>query len=229
MNNPLNYICCALPALEKEIVTDKGEFVQLINESAENEGQAQQVLSPFLKRYGEIRSLIEILQFGAKKCAYSIAEIRSLSGIDGYESASLSMKELIAAGLERTNDDVNSSKAGKISISFVNNQDIMVYTNRYAIALALDSMFRLWIEGTQKRLDLAARCSSEPGSNAATLELQSPIPSAQKPRFLESIAVKLNHVLTPYQVTVIIEAQRATLRIPLRMVPGATEALREVA
>jgi signal transduction histidine kinase len=218
MNNPLNYLACSLPLIEKEIHTHSNEVTQIIMDSTDDYHEAETLISHLKSRIMEVISFISVAKLGVKRCAHSIAEIRSLSGVNGYEISQVRLSDALQRAVLRFEED-NQEAGAKISVASRDFDDVSVCTNAYAFEIAMKKIFGEWAASVRGDLNIVVSSCRHYDDRRQVFVIECDNPGV-KEGGVECIG-RLDQILKPYGTTVFAEDTRTVFYLPLLRHPGS--------
>ncbi len=129
ISNPLNYIQLALTTLTGKMKAIEQQINDLIG-AGEDPDQVV-VRKHFQTMFSDLREPFREAEDGVQLVAESIAEVRSISGVDGYEMENLNAVELVRLAVERMVVHIDLADYKRLNLSDLGNAPITVTGNRY--------------------------------------------------------------------------------------------------
>lgn len=200
MNNPLNYISTNQANLTKEI-EDLCVDVNHIIEEWQPRNQPDLYVMARLhvsKRFESMKQSLEMIHEGIRRSASSVVAIRQLSGVDGYQLDRLHVHELLQLAQERIVESLGINALSRLSLL----SDLVraeVYTNRFAIPMVVELVFRNWLHASKPNDAFAIQVSVNTEGKPTLIMLMNYVNADHIQQLIEQVLPFLNQILRPYE------------------------------
>jgi signal transduction histidine kinase len=152
MNNPLNYISTS-SAIIRQNQTKHQKLMQSLLDDLSNEEMnllEEQRAQRMVQIADDNQDSLATIDQAIHKAALCIAEIRNLTGVDGFHKERLSFKALLEAGRQRIQDGLGEGSLRCLTIDSDADMETAFFTNRFAFSLAFEWIFRFWYKHPDK-------------------------------------------------------------------------------
>lgn len=156
MNNPLNYISTSSAILRQNQAKHQKLLHTLLEDlSSEELNLLEEQRSLRMAQIADDsqESLVTIDQ-AIQKAALCIAEIRSLTGVDGFHKERLTFTTLLDAARQRIQEGFGEGSLRNLVVAPDAQLETALFCNRFAFSLAVEWIFRFWYRHPRKSGDL---------------------------------------------------------------------------
>ncbi len=145
MNNPLNYVRTASEA-GRALWGDLAQDTKALLESSlqENDPEGDALYHSFVSRFEEMGQWFTMIDKGTEKSTRSIAEIRNLSGVDGYSLEHISLSAVWKDVWERIEADLGEQQLRSIKIQKQVSAEAFLLGNRFSLVVVFDNLLKEW-------------------------------------------------------------------------------------
>jgi diguanylate cyclase len=200
MNNPLNYISTHQANLSKEIEELRTDTNHIIEEwqPRERPELCEVARTHIGRHFDAMQQSIAMIEEGIRLSASSVVAIRQLSGVDGYQMDRIYIHELLELSRQRIMESTGQGALGRLSL-VKDFAQIEVYTNRFAIPMVIELIFRNWFSASPVTESLKVQMTlNEQGKPALSMRM---VYSSQDQarQIVEQVLPFLNQILRPYE------------------------------
>ncbi len=204
MNNPLNYVITGLNAgraVWQKLFTETRALFEGAIEEDDTEGQT--LKRNFMRQFEEMERWLYIIEQGAQKSSASITEIRSLSGVDGYDLQKIDLSKLWEKVWERFATDVGVDRCSLICVTEPLQEHCYLLGNRFALIVAFDGLLKEWSRQNPQGMELSFFWREEGGLPRLTLQVHAPL--SQHADSLQPETLKhLQFIVKPYGIELVV-------------------------
>ncbi len=168
VNNPLNYIQLSLLHMRDKLQELEGSLMHLLGEDESHEHQL--VRTYYSELFTGLKDPLQDADVGVRQVAEAIAEVRSLSGLDGYEIESFTVTSLIQGCLDKLLPLVSREAIDRLQLKQPVPEHWQVRGNRYLSKSILVSWMQCVLGHSRGLLILSIQL--EPVHSRLTLELR---------------------------------------------------------
>lgn len=231
LNNPLNYISTNQANLDREMADLHKDMNHIIEEwHPRNQPDLYEMARGHInQRFELMKESMSFIEDGIRRSASSVIAIRQLSGVDGYQLDRLNILALLELAQERIMETAGKAAAARFHIKG-QLTPVEVYTNRFAIPMVIELIFRNWISATSLTENFTVELTTSGSGKPSLLMALNYANRDQAKHIVEHILPFLNQILRPYESLILCIQNEASLSISLNFgqeKPVAT--LREVA
>ncbi len=199
-NNPLNYIATGIRSLKDELYQQNLDIQDLFRNADSEDPEVKAIQTHFQQRFVSLTEALETMMKGIQRSAGSVAEIRTLSGVDGYAQSMVRWTKALEQAKSRLIENIGE-QAKALSWELVGVEDLYVNSNETVLTLVLEHIFRFWIE--QRKMTIKLNFLTEIRGKAVNVIMLhhtlGPVPNAQELESLEN----LGHIIKPYGCDII--------------------------
>jgi signal transduction histidine kinase len=139
INNPLNHMATHVMSLQKDLSRHERELMQLLRASMDESEDANTILSSFEARLKSLQESAHSIEQATMKTSDTIKEIRTLSGVDGYNLELCDLRDILEKCLVRLNEICGSAFRKRLVILLRADSE-KVYGNHVALLQAIVSV-----------------------------------------------------------------------------------------
>ncbi len=216
MNNPLNYISTNQANLTQEIEDLRIDVNHIIEEWQPRHQPDLYVMARLhvSKRFESMKQSLDMIQEGIRRSASSVVAIRQLSGVDGYQLDRLHLHDLLQIAQERIVESAGNNALSRLSL-LSNIVRAEVYTNRFAIPMVIELIFRNWLSASTAselfKIQVSVNAEGKP-----TLIMRMVYANSDQIRnLIEQVLPFLNQILRPYESMIQCVKQEGFLELEL--------------
>jgi signal transduction histidine kinase len=152
INNPLNYIQLSLLNMKSKLKEMESSLLHLLGH---DESPEHTLVRDYYKSLlKDMKDPLIDAEKGVRQVTEAIAEVRSLSGLDGYEIEDISVQELIRSSIEKLLPLVPYEECSRLSFSQNIPQDWVMRGNRYLSKALFTKWFQCVLEHSTGPLQL---------------------------------------------------------------------------
>ncbi len=211
MNNPLNYISTSLHALHMELQKLSKDIRFLFKEVFEDAEEVRGIGAEFINRIESMDHYVEIIEKGVEKSSLSVSEIRNLSGVDGHNVDKVQLDQAIDTALQRLFENVGEVWRQKLVIDQSLSSEAYIYSNRFAVVIVLEILFRKWTQVMPDGYSLTLLWNNDRPDRPSLTIATSPPHIGQWQEATQQVLPQINHILSGFHLGITLQARSVTI------------------
>jgi signal transduction histidine kinase len=164
MNNPLNYISTSAGILRQNQRKFEGLMQALQEDLGAEEGQMVNHLN------ADNLDLLATIDSATRKSALCIAEIRSLTGLDGFHKERITMENLLDAARLRIQESLGERSLQALDKAADAPLKEAIFMNLFAFSLTFELIFRFWYKHADRSGAMGVHIAGN-GAESLTLSM----------------------------------------------------------
>jgi signal transduction histidine kinase len=217
-NNPLNYISTSSAILRQNQSKHQKLLQNLLRDlSTEEQNLLEEQRAQRMAQIADdCHDNLSTIDQAIQKAALCIAEIRSLTGVDGFHKERLTLTMLLEASRHRIQDGLGEGSLKGLVIAPEAQMETALFTNRFAFSLSLEWIFRFWHRHPMKNGELRLTTAMEE-DGASELVIMIPDAANRIGRdFASNLMPQLSDLLLPYGCELITRERDGHTRVVFR-------------
>jgi signal transduction histidine kinase len=218
INNPLNHIATHITNLQTDLSRHEAELMQLLRASMDESDEANTILSGFASRLKSLQESACSVEQATLRTSETIKEIRTLSGVDGYNVEACDLLDIVEKCQVRLKEICGSAWHHRLILQ-AQPDATKVYSNEVALIQSIVSVLASIVKDSRIQGPIHVELTRNPESghrlcfSAPKAQVICQNPSVQKALDFS------RHLLKPYSTIISFEETAGAFRFSLNF-PG---------
>lgn len=214
INNPLNHIATHIMNLQKDLSRHEGELLQLLRASMDESDEANTILSAFEARLKSLQESAHSIEQATLRTSETIKEIRTLSGVDGYNVELCDLPDIMEKCQLRLKEICGSAFRHRLVLQ-IQPDAAKVYSNDVALLQAIVSVLVCILKDSTILGPIQVALTHSHGSGyRLCFSARKERVISQNPSLLKALDFS-RHLLKPYSTVISFEETTEELRFSL--------------